>query len=61
MFDPKNSPGLKKLKLILSDKYHPKMDDSAKDMRSPLSEDSGFNIEDTPTDEMKKITEFNSK
>jgi hypothetical protein len=56
MFEPKEATGLKKLRLILSDKYHPNPNETTKDMLSPLSEDSGFKIEDTPLEEMKKIT-----
>jgi hypothetical protein len=47
-FNRNEAPGLKKLKLILADKFHPKINESEDDLLSPPSEDAKFQIEETP-------------
>ena len=39
---------MKKLKLILSDKYKPQYNEKSEDFLSPASSDGNFKIEDTP-------------
>jgi hypothetical protein len=54
-FDINNAPFLKKLKMLLADKFRPDLSRSEEDQLSPSSNDAKFNIEDTPSEIMKKV------
>lgn len=47
-FQRNEAKNLKKLKLILGDKYKPEYNQKSDDFLSPPSMDSNFKIEDTP-------------
>lgn len=48
MFYEEEAKGLPKLKLILSEKYKPELNESSQDHLSPPSVDAKFQIEETP-------------